>query len=50
MLLSENEIRALLRQEPITDEWPWNTKDEKTIHETIKDIIAEIRRKHRLLD
>lgn len=50
MLLSENDIRSLLRQEPITDEWPWNTKDENTIHGNIKDIIAEIRRNQRLLD
>ena len=50
MFLTANEIASLLRQEPITDEWPWNTKDETTIHRNIKDIVAEIRRKNRLLD
>jgi hypothetical protein len=50
MLLNANDIASLLRQEPITDEWPWNTRDEKTIHGNVKDIVAEIRRKYRLLD
>jgi hypothetical protein len=50
MLLSEADIALLLRQEPITDEWPWNSREESTIHKHIKDIIAEIRRKIRLLD
>jgi hypothetical protein len=50
MHLNEIDTRLLLRQEPITDEWPWNTKDETTIYGNIKDIVAEVRRKCRLLD
>jgi hypothetical protein len=48
MLLTPSDIESLLRQEPITDEWPWNTMDETTVHGSIKDIIAEIRRKNHL--
>jgi hypothetical protein len=50
MLLTPSDIESLLRQKSITDEWPWSTNDETTIHGNIKDIIAEIRRKNRLLD
>ena len=50
ILLTPSDIESLLRQEPISDEWPWNTKDEAIIHGNIKDIIAEISRKNRLLD
>ncbi len=50
MLLSESDITTLLRQKPITDEWPWNTNDERTIHGNIKDVLAEICRTHRLLN
>jgi len=50
MRLSPSQIDSLLRQEPITSDWPWSTNDQATIDRNIKDIVAEVRRKLRLLD
>jgi len=50
MLLTEDDIASLLRQQPITDEWPWSTKNEPAIYQHIQDIITEIGSKNRLLD
>lgn len=50
MNLSEKDIKALIRQESITDEWPWNTRDERIIHKNIKKIVSEICRTSRLHD
>lgn len=49
-LLSEADIASLLAEEPITDEWPWNATDGIAVHNHIKSVVAEIRRKNRLLD
>ncbi len=50
MFLTQEEIELLLEQQPITDQWPWNTGDEDVVHPHIKDVVAEVRRKNRLLD
>jgi hypothetical protein len=50
MLLTQLDIASLLKQEPITDEWPWNTSEEVTVCENIRDILAQVRGKLRLLD
>lgn len=50
MPLSNSDIGRLLKQQPITDEWPWNSGDESVIHKHIKDIVAELCQKLRLKD
>lgn len=50
MLLTDTQIDALLRQQPISNEWPWSTNDERVIDKNIKDIVAEVRCKARVKD
>lgn len=50
MFLTETQIERLLRQQAISDDWPWATNDDAVIDKNIKDIVAEIRRKLRLED
>lgn len=50
MILTETQIDTLLRQQSISNEWPWSTNDERVIDKNIKDIVAEIRRKTNVED
>jgi hypothetical protein len=50
MILSENQIELLLHQKPITDEWPWVTRDESVIDMHWKDVLSEICRDLNLLE
>jgi hypothetical protein len=50
MIFSKSQIEALFAQQSITDEWPWSSESQQTIDKYFKDVIAEARRKIRLLD
>ena len=41
-MLTNQEIESLLREEPITDEWPWRTKDEMVIENHWEKVVLEI--------
>lgn len=50
MILTDAQIESLLAQRSISDEWPWSTNDERVIDKHVKDVVAEIRRRLRVLD
>lgn len=45
MILNVQQVEALIKQRPITDEWPWNTSIESDIDNYWKDVLNEICRK-----
>ncbi|MBA4019722.1 MAG: hypothetical protein C0483_21365 [Pirellula sp.] len=42
MVLTDTQIKLLLRQQSISDRWPWSTNDESVIDKNIKDIVVEV--------
>lgn len=49
-MLTREQITTLVKQQPITDEWPWSTQDEATINHYYTDVIADVRQNVQLLD
>lgn len=50
MIFSNDQIGRLLNQNAISDVWPWDSNDEISVENHLKDVVAVLRRENRMID